>query len=299
MVALYQAACNGYATRAACVELGNMYRDGDGVPRDVDSARSLYAWACVAGFLPGCRAARAITGAAPPGDPDDPVSEDGYIMTVRMVVHPSLPAVRLRLFGDDYGAVFRIDVFDEGKRAVVARLLDPREANLRGARLGGGLPIVRFADLNFDGSQDIMLLDWAGATGNKGYVVWLFDPGSRRFVFSHELTGPSNVEPHPEDRTLTTFATGGAAGTICDGERYRWVDNRPVLVRQVSQDWDDKTKAYVRVIREPEQGRLVIVRREARCSDGKLTVERFRGGRLLGVDTSQEELAEKPSCWYP
>jgi TPR repeat protein len=299
-IPLLRKACEGFNTHEACVQLGEMYRRGDGVRRDVASARTLLESACNDGFLPACRAERALTGESPPGDPDDPIDDPGYIMSVRVTVHPERPPLRLRLFGDSYGIVSGIAVFDEGRGEVTQHLAVPETDQEVMSRPYRGEPGLETADLNFDGYQDLMLRSWAGATGNAGHLIWMFEPEREEYVFSKELSELPGLRVHPAEKALTSFMKGGHGGMICGSTVYRWVDGRLTAVAGVSQDWDPEAGAYVKVIEEQAGGQLMKVRRETRVFGNggvELTVDRFSDGRWERVETVREKPEEKPSCW--
>jgi hypothetical protein len=226
----------------------------------------------------------------PFGDSEGATPEPHYVGSDRVVVHPDL-AYQIRYFGDEAGATVRIDVLDEQKHEIVETLPFPTG---EGAMLGGGPPRLKAVDLNFDGYQDLMLQAGAGATGNVWYVVWLFDPEKGKFILAPELTDLEGLEADPAEKVLTTFGKGGAAGQVCSGARYRWEGGRLEMVRSVTQD--QNAGGFVRVIREMEDGRLVIVRKEIRRG-GQVTIEGFQHGASTGVETREEDWQEGSPCW--
>lgn len=123
-----------------------------------------------------------------------------------------------------------------------------------------GFDVLRGTDLNQDGWMDLMVTLWAGATGNVGYDVWMYDAGTKRFVLSDELNGASNVTPVAGRPCVATQADFGHAGNLYGNGEYCWENGEWTLVRAESQDWDAARRVYVRTWRERRGGKMVDVR---------------------------------------
>ncbi len=98
----------------------------------------------------------------------------------------------------------------------------------------------------------------AGATGNQGGCVWIFDPlfdgGMGRLGYSKEF---SELERHwldPATKTIFSFARGGMAGAIHNANRYEVSNNLPVLIYSENQDFDPGKNQYHCVVRELVRG---------------------------------------------
>jgi hypothetical protein len=249
VISFYRKACDDWGA-AACVELGDLFRDGHGTPRDTQAALRWYGAACSQGFVPGCRAVSRLTG-APMGDPDDPVPEPDYIQTVRWVVAEHVPALRLRLFGGDDGTVLRMRVYDEGEHRVTHEIAVP---DTSGGPSAGRLPEP--IDYDFDGYKDLALRHYTGAN-NYGDFIWIFDPARRLFVYCPELSDQPNLQLDPEHRVVTSYyhlsASEGAVS------RYEWIQGKAVLVKQDTTQYilTDTVSCLEQVTRERVRGRLV------------------------------------------
>lgn len=64
--------------------------------------------------------------------------------------------------------------------------------------------VVRTIDLDADGWRDLLVGKFWGATGNRGYDVWRFDPAARRFVFDSQLSKMWDLAPVPGRPCVTT-----------------------------------------------------------------------------------------------
>jgi hypothetical protein len=227
---------------------------------DRTRAVAVYRQACDRGYRPACRAAGRLIGALPPliDDPD-------FLGTQEILIHPELPPFEFRLFGGPYGHIFRIEQRRLGTDPVDVPWLEDDDtaddnATYMEPPARGGEGDLRSADLNFDGYQDLLLLAWEGATGNRGYSVWIFDPPTGRFVPNRELSGVSNPTPRPECQVISTFERGGAAGMEFVRDSYRWIDGKAVLVRRVDQDVIRETGDLRATVYELEEGELKAVK---------------------------------------
>lgn len=125
------------------------------------------------------------------------------------------------------------------------------------------MDLVSHEDLNFDGRQDLMMLSWAGATGNTGSLVFLFDPKSGKFLHHKELSELPSIGVDPTTKTITSYNKGGHAGAMFTSETYRWEGARLVKIEEISQDEDEKEPGtYVKITKALRQGALVEVKRE-------------------------------------
>lgn len=254
VTSLYTRACTEQGDSAACVELGDLLHDSGGSV-GAKAALRWYQSACDADFVPGCRGVSQLTG-VPMGDPDDPIPDADYIRTVRFVAAEQVPALRLRLFGDTYGTVWRVRVFDEAENRETQEIAVPETP---GGAEGATLPLGQ-VDLNFDGYNDLTLRHYSGAN-NAGDFIWIFDPESRHFAYCAELSDRPNLVPDPEQQALISYYhfSAGEGSTA----RYEWIQGKAVRVRAESAQFIEKDGVRCReqVTRELVQGRLVETER--------------------------------------
>jgi hypothetical protein len=95
-------------------------------------------------------------------------------------------------------------------------------------------PLLKHADLNFDGFEDIELLyDYVPHLDKQLYCIYLWDAKAGRFRYSQDVTNiATNIEAHPDDRTITTHEDW-MFGPWQDST-YRWRAGKLILVEQVS-----------------------------------------------------------------
>ncbi len=156
-------------------------------------------------------------------------------------------------------AAQRILVFEVGAESPLQSLFcDWTEGPPRG-RSG-----LSARDYDGDGARDLEVISWWGATGNTGYLVFLFDPDSRRFAPAPMYSGHSSPEPDGTGCILTGGVAGHAGAIhararLCPrGDRLepRWTER---------QDHDREAGHYVFTRKEwNAEGALVSTRVEHR-----------------------------------
>ena len=127
----------------------------------------------------------------------------------RCVVHPSL-TLRLRLLGDTASpSLDSVLVLPEGESTNALQVLH-RESGDAEMPLPYHTGILSTIDLDADGYRDLLVGKFWGATGNRGYDVWRFDPAARRFVADGELSKLWNPSPIAGRRCVSTSSNSSA-----------------------------------------------------------------------------------------
>ncbi len=178
--------------------------------------------------------------------------------TFRFTIGQKLAPYIFKAVGDPkLKTIDHIDVYREPEKEPIQTLHECRmeEAPYRGAKW------FRAEDFNFDGYQDIWMLASWGATGNESGCVWLFDSKSGKFAYSREFSELGTYKLDPGSRTIITTSVGGMAGQVHRITTYEVIDDRPFVVQQEDQDWDDQKCAFVRVLRKRKDGQLMVINR--------------------------------------
>jgi len=121
------------------------------------------------------------------------------------------------------------------------------------------------ADFNFDGYGDL-LLETAFKQGNTSYCIWLFDPKTKRFVASPQLSQLTNPRPDPKTKTVTSYSKGECPPCYRQ-ETYRWSKGQLVPVREESVAPADLGLqlpggcGWLRTVREEKNGKMEFVSR--------------------------------------
>jgi len=153
-------------------------------------------------------------------------------LTTRARIHPSLPEVEFTLVGDRLGSpsdairVERIEIRRGSSVApdqVIAGLITETP-------ITAGRPPLEVLDMNFDGYQDIRLVEFRSAGPNTAYLHWLFDPPSGRFL---ESPGLNDIPSAHFDTGRREIRSDWRDGAVRYGSNvYVFAEGRPVLVRK-------------------------------------------------------------------
>ncbi len=174
---------------------------------------------------------------------------------------PGLPGFRLAELLNSSGEIRAVAVY-EGTQQIQTLNLCTDKPVAKTGELGA----IAFADFNFDGRPDLALLV-SSTADNNSYCVWLFDPRTRRFVFSEGLSRLINPAPDPNTRTIITYRNEDCAGGCFRRDTYAWSGSSLIPLRHETQN-EDPTVAvtddcrFVRTIRKQKNGKMVEVSRD-------------------------------------
>ena len=119
---------------------------------------------------------------------------------------------------------------------------------------------LRVVDVNFDGHDDIMLMEFLPAAPNVPYLYWIFNPITRYFERNTQLSeciteqsGDCYTLTSPEfDRTKRQIVTHSRASAIQHETSYfKWDGDRVVLsktIRQVSKPNGDDVVTVLEMV---------------------------------------------------
>lgn len=125
------------------------------------------------------------------------------------------------------------------------------------------------SDFNFDGYNDLSLLqsDGQGSMAVDSYLVFLFDPKIKRFVYSKELSAIQNIDTAPNDKTIISYQ--GEGNSSYSSKIYSWHDGQLVLTSAESCSADASVKAgkdgnFTYVLTEYTNGQPKVVKKETK-----------------------------------
>lgn len=136
----------------------------------------------------------------------------------------------------------------------------------RGAEAEVPLPshrdLLRAIDLDADGHRDLLVGKFWGATGNRGYDVWRFDPRTRRFFVDTAFTGMWNPDPIAGRPCVSTWSNSSARDdemAVFCLHAGRWI-----LDSLESNTWQRTTHRVEHTIMARRRDSLVVLQRETR-----------------------------------
>ncbi len=209
-----------------------------------------------------------------PLDPNDPQ------LTFSFPIRPGEKPFRFKVNLDKAGSVADVSIFHEGvstpfqtlKACGRAGLTEPINEDWGGYYISN---LLGHADLNFDGFEDLELLDYAiPHLDKKIYCIYLWDEKASLFRYSKELTDISvNLEAHPESKTLTVSEDwqGGA----WHESTYRWKGGKLELIEENSLlgDWslqEDGKCGFEYTCSRPIKGKMVITLEKPVCTSEEM-----------------------------
>jgi len=132
--------------------------------------------------------------------------------------------------------------------------------------------LLRHADLNFDGFEDIELVqNFSEHLGKGVYCIYLWDHRAGRYRYAPQVTDEIGVnpEPHPDNRTITTHEDW-MGGSLRDSA-YQWKREKLELTEQSSLlgDWSvqkDGQCGFTFTCRSLVKGKLVNTLNKSICT---------------------------------
>ncbi|HXZ13703.1 MAG TPA: hypothetical protein VEG64_15060 [Candidatus Sulfotelmatobacter sp.] len=125
------------------------------------------------------------------------------------------------------------------------------------------LELLRTADFNFDGYQDLMLVGYANSPhlGNTFYCVWLWEPKEEKFKV---LPGAGDIsDPTPDPATKTIRSHRDYIGGPEVDELYAWEKGALVLVESRRREYSSAIEGCGEyVVETRKNGAMVQVRDE-------------------------------------
>lgn len=205
---------------------------------------------------------------APPAPGAITESEAANEPPLRARVHPELPEYSFTVIGEksaDGSATLRVKTIEIRRGAANEPIQTPIQTidGLDTATpLTAGVAPLETVDMNFDGYQDIRLIESQPAGPNTPYLNWLFDPTSGRFVESRAL----NEIPAPEfDAAKRQIRSSWRAGATRYGtDVYVYDQGKPVAVRKETKEYKGPGVYTLRVWELKDGDLKVTQQREVR-----------------------------------
>lgn len=126
-----------------------------------------------------------------------------------------------------------------------------------------GEPAFDFLDLNFD---DYLDLRFYSNSGGRNYYCdyWLFNPKSKKFIYSSKLSDVANLQVDTSKNKLFSYYYTGF--NEYEYEVYKLINNNPIIVVKeiVYRDWDDNLdkispENYTKEIYRRKNGKLTLI----------------------------------------
>lgn len=117
--------------------------------------------------------------------------------------------------------------------------------------------VLSAVDANFDGYNDLQILNNCGGTGNCSYDFFLYEPSTNQFVHNDFLSNLSSPEFHEDKKQVSTHSHGSASDW--ENDTYQYEKGRYTLIRQEVSAWDRDTGVVTVSTYELRNGKMVLV----------------------------------------
>lgn len=193
-------------------------------------------------------------------------------------VKPSANPLKFSVELDESGWITAVSVYQNGGRKPTQRLdicAKPLDQITEGWEDYELSYLISHADFNFDGFEDLeLLVAYVPHLDKKIYCIYLWDQKSKTFVFSKQLSDvSSNLEPHPESKTLTSheYWFGGP----WQESTYRWQGNklRAIQTSSLLGDWSSQTSdqcGFTYFCTRLINGKMVVTLSKPVCSSEEM-----------------------------
>ncbi len=188
------------------------------------------------------------------GGPNPFWKEDTKEVTIRAAIHPKLPRFVFHILGEQ-GYIGTIEIWKKGEKKPSQVIYPEPVETTHGTRY------FFVEDVNFDGYADIALFSYQGATGNSGYLYWLFDRDTGQFVFHPASSALDSVDVDRSKHVIRSFENGGMAGHVYKSGVYRFEGTELIPIRLEEQDWDQARHVLIRTVQVRKGGKMTVVSR--------------------------------------
>lgn len=176
-------------------------------------------------------------------------------MTCTFLIHSTLSVFTFHFIGRDDNSFGNIEIRKRNDTQVIETIeneTDPGAVTPRHAE-----DVLAAVDANFDGYNDLQILNNCGGTGNCAYDFYLYDPAANEFVHNEFLSNLSSPEFHAENKQVTTHSHGSAADW--ESDTYQYENGRYTLIHQEISTWDRTTDVVTVSTYELRNGKMVLV----------------------------------------
>jgi hypothetical protein len=133
------------------------------------------------------------------------------------------------------------------------------------------LELLKHADLNFDGFEDLeLLVYYIPHLDKRLYCIYLWDDKTSRYRFSKEISDVAvNLAPHPENKTISVHDDW--QGGTWQESTYRWNEGKLELIEQNSlvlggSEQGDKGCRFLFTCRRLAKGEMVTTLEKPVCT---------------------------------
>jgi hypothetical protein len=150
------------------------------------------------------------------------------------------------------GGTASVDVYDGAQLVQTVSAKDAEELSIEDKNA-----YIENVDVNFDGYKDLAILTCLGATGNQCFDFFLWNPSTKMFDYSEEFSEANSFPDKAFPLQLHSFWNMGCAGACYVERFYKVESNKPVLLKEITQELNDNATMATKVTKELKDGTYV------------------------------------------
>ncbi len=162
-------------------------------------------------------------------------------MQCTFLVHPDLPAFGLHFTGMADNTLGNI-IVTEGSNTSPIQTIESSTSYDSTLTKAQNTPTV--VDANFDGYQDLRVLNECGATGNCTYNFYLYDPTTHQFVRNAFLSSLGSPSFDAASKKVTASWHSSAGDS--ENDTFEYASGHYSLVQRVVSVWNEDNTVTVR-----------------------------------------------------
>jgi LysM repeat protein len=177
-----------------------------------------------------------------------------WTWTHKSTIHPTLPEFVFKLVGKPTKNGIKVEAI-ESRRGNESQPFQTLNVSAM-PTITEDTVAFDVEDINFDGYHDMRLMESMLGTANAKYLYWLFEPQTGRFVKNTALSAIISPRVDAENKQIISAWRDGCC--YYETDYYQVVDNKPLLVRQEKEEYDEAGTKKVTVW-ERVGGKLKLV----------------------------------------
>ena len=158
-----------------------------------------------------------------------------WTWTHKSTIHPTLPEFVFKLVGKPTRNGIKVEAI-ESRRGNESQPFQTLNVSAM-PTITEDTVAFEVEDLNFDGYQDMRLMESMLGTVNTKYLYWLFEPQTGRFVKNTALSAIISPRVDAEKKQIISAWRDGCC--YYETDYYQVVDNKPLLLRQEKEEYDE------------------------------------------------------------
>jgi hypothetical protein len=207
-------------------------------------------------------------------------------------IHPSEPPFGIRMHIPD-NKVYVFDNAEENGEPIQEFPLSEDIDYEEGPYAEEAEKTFDFADFNFDGYKDLLIVKSFGSS-NIWYDVFIYDRTAKKFLLENTLSGLTSPQADSAGKKINYHDMGGMAGGWYTDGTYGWIDGKLTEVRKEDQtSSEDNPEVFIRTISIADgSGGLKVA--------SKVRIEQADGGKEKQclLEGEWEEFDKRPKLLF-